>query len=135
MTHRLVLDASAALHVVIRSERAVSMIPHLQVASIVTAPRLYCSEVANGLWKYVKFGELSRGDAVTRLEEALSLIDTFECDESLAVEALGTAVCCQHPVYDALYLTLARRVAGVLMTQDHRLSEVARQSGVECLIF
>ncbi|MFP4563819.1 MAG: hypothetical protein ACLFRY_10990 [Spirochaetia bacterium] len=35
-----------------------------------------------------------------------------------------------QPVYDMLYLTLARRTGSLLLTMDQRLAESARDAGV-----
>jgi predicted nucleic acid-binding protein len=39
-----------------------------------------------------------------------------------------------HPVYDTLYLVLARRNNAVLLTQDRRLAELGRLLDIEVVI-
>lgn len=131
MSQRIVLDASAALHVVTRTQYALPVISKLKAANIVIAPRLFCSEAANALWKYVKFGDLAKEHAVTKLEEALSLIDSFEQDDELVVEALAGAIASGHPVYDFTYLVLARRFVATLVTMDKKMAEVANNAGID----
>jgi predicted nucleic acid-binding protein len=43
------------------------------------------------------------------------------------VEALALACHLDHPVYDCLYLALARREAAVLLTADQKLMALAAQ--------
>lgn len=43
------------------------------------------------------------------------------------MEALALACHLNHPVYDCLYLALARREAALLLTADQRLKRLADQ--------
>jgi predicted nucleic acid-binding protein len=74
----------------------------------VLAPRLFFSEVGNGLWKYVRAGGLSEAEALERLREAKSLVSSTVDDAELIEEALSAAVRFDHPVHDALYAVLGR---------------------------
>ncbi len=131
MIARLVLDASAALHVVTRSQQALPLVEQLKSAHVVIAPKLFCSEVANALWKYVKFGDLTKATAIAQLAEALLLIDSFEQDDNLVVEALSGAVDSSHPVYDFTYLILARRFSATLLTMDKKMAELAKKLAID----
>ena len=53
------------------------------------------------------------------------LVDVIEPDRHLLAEALALACHLDHPVYDCLYLALARREAAVLVTADQRLQQLA----------
>jgi len=103
---RLVLDASAAVRLVIRTESAGELVEHTSAGSVVAAPSLYGSEVANALWKYVKAGSLELETAVERHDEAIALIDDFTAARELATEALSEGVRYRHPVYDLIYAVL-----------------------------
>jgi len=50
------------------------------------------------------------------LSRAAALVDHIEPDRHLRVEALALACHLDPPVYDCLYLALARREAAVLLT-------------------
>jgi predicted nucleic acid-binding protein len=54
-------------------------------------------------------------------------VDHIEPDRHLQVEALALACHSDHPVYDCLYLALARREAAVLLTADQKLMALATQ--------
>lgn len=75
MSERLVLDASAALRIVLGLENADTLLEHVESASVVSAPDLHACEVANALWKYVIAGEIEAREAVGRFDSALHLID------------------------------------------------------------
>ena len=120
----VVLDASAALQVVLRLDDSRPLVDLLRSASTVVAPRLFAVETANALWKYVRAGHLSEKEAVEALRAALSLVTHPVEDADMAVEALSTAARYHHPVYDAMYATLARRLGGAVATRDRRLREL-----------
>ena len=48
-------------------------------------------------------------------------------DRSLQAEALALACHLGHPVYDCLYLVLARREVALLLTADQKLLQLAAQ--------
>ena len=127
---RLVLDASAAVRMVMRAEGADELLESVATATFVSAPSLYASEVANALWKYVKAGNLDAETALERLEESINLIDAFTPDWELTTEALTEAVRFKHPVYDLLYAVLARRTGCAVLTMDERLRRLLGQMGV-----
>ncbi|AYH45476.1 type II toxin-antitoxin system VapC family toxin [Azoarcus sp. DN11] len=124
---RVVLDASAAVNLVMRTERAAAIIEHLERSSLVLAPSLFHSEVGNTLWKYVRAGALDRHAATERYEEAAGLVDSFLPDEELVTEALSAAVRHGHPLYDLLYVILARRHDCKLITEDRKLAALASE--------
>ena len=62
------------------------------------------------------------------LADAADLVDQIEPDRHLQVEALALACHLNHPVYDCLYLALARREAAFLLTADQRLQRLADQA-------
>lgn len=124
---RIVLDASSALHVVLRTDRASHLVAILQKASLVIAPSLFHAEVANTLWKYVRAGEIDQDTALDRYEEAIAIIDAFGNDDELAMDAISAAIRHNHSVYDMLYLALAMRRGCKLLTQDRRLAKLVTQ--------
>ncbi|AGA31751.1 PilT protein domain-containing protein [Thioalkalivibrio nitratireducens DSM 14787] len=122
---RTVLDASAAVHMVMRTERSGEFIDRLETSQMVLAPALFHGEVANTLWKYTRAGVIDKNTALTRLEEALSLVDAFEPDANLATEALSLAILHNHPVYDLIYVVLAMRFGARLLSADGGLLQLA----------
>jgi len=119
---RAVLDASAAVHLVMNGDHAPRLAERLGASAIVTAPSLFCSEVANALWKYVRAGKLSLDLASQRVEECIGLTDSLVPERSLVQEALVAAARQQRSVYDMMYAVLARRSGAAVITMDRPLA-------------
>jgi predicted nucleic acid-binding protein len=96
-------------------------------APLVLAPELMLTEVANALWKLARSDQLKGLDPQLLLADARDLVDRVEPDRHLQVEALALACHLNHPVYDCLYLALARREAATLISSDRRLVVLAGQ--------
>lgn len=132
MISAAVLDASAALNLVLGTESAGAIAKRLEKCHSVMAPDLFPSEVGNGLWKYVRIEVLSVEVALTRLEEAMSLVETIIPASSLCAEALVAAARYGHSVYDMTYAVLARRHGATILTMDRKLTPVLRRMEVGC---
>lgn len=128
----LVLDASAALHLVLDGPRRDAIRTALRAAEATYAPTLYVSEVANGLWKCARAGTIAASSLAGLHETALALVDRLVEVRGLFPEALGLAAELGHPVHDTLYPVLARRMAAQLVSLDRRLGEMARCLGIAC---
>ena len=127
-----VLDASVVLRLITcdpftQDPMSASWAEQLQQASLVLCPELMLTEVANGLWKLQRAGKLGGIDPQLLLVDARDLVDRIEPDRHLQVEALALACHFNHPVYDCVYLALARREAAILLTADQRLQRLADQ--------
>ncbi len=128
-----VLDASAAVAIAMNLPESVKFQPNIDASDIVIAPDLFVAEVSNTIWKYVKAGVMDseQGDCV--LERAMGLVDSFEPGLALYREAYALSVDQLHPVYDALYLVLARRHNGILATLDRRMADLASKLHIRML--
>ena len=104
---RLVLDASAALHAALGLALSSPIFDRIQESVIVLAPGLYCAEVANGLYKYVKAGMMTEEQALDLHDRSIHLVDQLIDEMELAREALAASIRFGHPVYDAFYAVLA----------------------------
>jgi predicted nucleic acid-binding protein len=123
----LVLDASAALRVVLSPADHEVLLADIESASDLLAPQLFAVETANALWKYHRAGRLD-GEAMRRRHvEVLSLVSLWIPDTTLFPEALALADRLDHPVYDCLYLVTARRFDAGLLTADQRLESLFRK--------
>jgi predicted nucleic acid-binding protein len=128
---RAVLDASAAVHLVLNGEHAAALAEHLEKMSVVTAPDLFCPEVMNALWKYVRVGQLTLDLAITRFEQCMGLADDLIPGRTLAPEALAAAARHQRSVYDMMYAVLARRSGAAVITMDRGFGLVLRVMEIE----
>ncbi len=122
-----VLDASAAVRVILGDPAAAAVAEQIREAALVMAPELMLTEVANTLWKLHRAGHLADLDPQQLLAEARDLVDRVEPDRHLQTEALALACHHDHPVYDCLYLALARREAATLISLDRRLQQLAER--------
>lgn len=122
-----VLDASAAMRLILGDPTAAPLAQPLREAALVLAPELMLTEVANTLWKLQRAQQLADLDPQQLLADARDLVDRVEPDRHLQAEALALACHLNHPVYDCLYLALARREAATLISADQRLLRLAEQ--------
>jgi len=120
-----VLDASAAVRLILGDPAAAELEKVIRAAPLVLAPELMLTEVANALWKLQRAKQLAGLDPQQLLADASDLVDRVEPDRHLQAEALALACHLDHPVYDCLYLALARREAATLITADRRLQQLA----------
>jgi predicted nucleic acid-binding protein len=127
MASSCVLDSSAALRLITNDPEGGRFAGVLEDMALVLAPELMLTEVANALWKLQRAGSLNGLDPQLLLGDARDLVDQIEPDRELQVEALALACHLNHPVYDCLYLALARREAATLLSADHRLLTLAAQ--------
>jgi predicted nucleic acid-binding protein len=105
-----VLDATAAVRLILADPAAADLAERVVGAALVLAPELMLSELANTLWK------LQRADRLDNLDP-----------QELLAEARALACHLNHPVYDCLYLALARREAASLISSDRRLNALAER--------
>jgi len=94
---------------------------------------LYKAEVTNVLWKYVKAKLLTKDVALQRLQYCLDLVDEYIDITENNQESLIESIRIEHSVYDVLYLTIARRNGAVLITQDKKLKDIAKEQGIDIL--
>ena len=127
MASSCVLDASAALRQITHEPAAERFALALGQAALVLAPELMLTEVANALWKLQRAGSLRDIDPQLLLADSRDLVDQIEPDRELQVEALALACHFNHPVYDCLYLALARREGAIVLSADQRLLTLAAQ--------
>ncbi|WP_300528976.1 type II toxin-antitoxin system VapC family toxin [Maricaulis sp.] len=90
-----------------------------------SAPTLIVSEVANGLWKYARRGDVSVADCRAALTN-LPTLTVLHSSVGLVGDAIDLAVELDHPVYDCQYLALARQQSVPVLSADKRLLSLAR---------
>jgi predicted nucleic acid-binding protein len=130
----IVIDASAAVGLVFAMPGTENFAASLEQAALVVAPDIFVAEVANAVWKYRKADLVSRERCELVLEQALCLPDRIEPAMDLYVEAFALACRHLHPVYDALYIVLARRNNAVILTLDRRLATLAGSLEIEAIV-
>lgn len=129
----VVLDASAGIEIGLGRDNSLKFKELLEKASKVITSDLYKAEVTNVLWKYVKIKLLTKDVALQRLQYCLNLVDEYIDITENNQESLIESIRIDHSVYDILYLTIARRNGAILMTQDKKLMEIAKEQGIDIL--
>lgn len=119
-----VFDASVAVRAFLRAPG------HKQADAAITryamvAPALIVTEVANAIWKYHRRGDMDRATSLDVIRH-FSVYPELRPDLTLQPEALQIACDYEHPVYDCLYIALARREGLPLISADKRLLALAR---------
>lgn len=126
-----VIDASVAVKWLIPEEGRAEARSFLTGSDALLAPRLMVTEVAAGLSRRARVGQISKPAARRALREWLALIDSggIELADSKALigEALEISLALNHPLPDCLYLALARQSRAVLVTADQPLAKKAAE--------
>jgi len=78
-----------------------------------------------------QFADLSFRDCENRLEQAIALPDNFINEIDIFHEAFKLSCTVNHSVYDMLYLVIARRNNGTLLTMDNKLIKIARKLSID----
>lgn len=132
----LVVDASVVVKWFVPEERRPEARAILVGGEPLCAPALIVGEVATGLSKKVRLGQLPSGAGKLALEgwaEAVrGGVIEFTPDAELMVAAYGLSIELDHQLPDCLYLALARHAQCPLVTADEKMSRKARGlKGVE----
>lgn len=117
----LVVDASVALKWYVTEADSDLADEILRRPINIHAPELLKADLANGLWKNRRKNLI--GDEQSRLaiaNVARAVSNWHACDRFLA-EALRLGVTMNHPIYDFIYLGLARELNVPCVTADRRL--------------
>ena len=119
---RLVVDASVAIKWLVREEYSDDAYLILDGRHELYAPRLLASEVGNALWKKARRGVIERDLAGVLASAVPEIAVQWADDESISPDAVRLAIALDRPVYDCVYLALAHRVNGTLITADDRFA-------------
>ncbi|WP_307973904.1 type II toxin-antitoxin system VapC family toxin [uncultured Parolsenella sp.] len=129
----IVLDACAAVEMSRETETGRKLSSFLYSGERVTAPEYFPAEVGSALSKYVRANLMTPEEAKGRLRSSVALVDDFVPTAGLYEEAFSESLRLEQPIYDLLYLVLARRRSCALFTCDKRLRGLCRRTGVDCV--
>ena len=119
------LDASAVVPWFLQEPDSASARSLLGGNVSLHAPDFMAIEVANALWKRNRRGELE-GDDVVQAIATIAAMGIHWLPTAAAISsATRLALALGHPVYDCLYLTLARSHGLPIATFDDRLRRAA----------
>ncbi len=125
-----VIDASAALGLILAPANYRLLKAALRDADVVLAPELYIVGTVNAAWRYRRAAILSHSEASRLLADCLELPDEYTDLAESAMDSFELA--CQHNLsaYDMTYLALARKRGASLLTTDRKLARLAESVGV-----
>ena len=127
-----VLDASAAIELIRKADKAELIETYLLHSNLIISSDLYKAECANALWKMAKAGMIKQDELSTLLEQCYKLVYSFVNIGENSTESLFEAIRLGHPVYDMLYFTLARRSGAIMLTMDQSLTKLCKENGIDC---
>ena len=117
---RFVIDASVAVKLLVDEHDSDAARELMASGQELHAPRLMASEVANALWRKARLGQIERPDAGAALAWLPDMPVRWTEDETVSADAVRLALALDHSVYDCVYLALAHRVGGMVVTADLR---------------
>jgi predicted nucleic acid-binding protein len=123
----VIVDASVAIKWVSNEELSDQAEALLSTGVDIFAPTLVGAEVGNAIWRKCKAGEMPPHLAKDAIRRIIDAYDHLVDDTSLLIGAVELALELGHPLYDCLYLSLARQRQILVVTADARfLNRVAR---------
>ena len=119
------LDASAVVPWFVQEPDSPSARTLLGGSISLHAPDFMAIEVANALWKRHRRGELHADDVIQAFATVGGMAIQWMSTAQVIPAATRLALDLGHPVYDCLYLTLARSHGLPIATFDDRLRRAA----------
>ena len=128
-----VIDASALIKYVNR-ERGWEQVQDHILAGCATVD-LALKELGNALWKRVMRNELTEEQAIDIMSFILErrMVKAFP-QGPLLREALALSMKMALPIYDCVYVVLAKQLETELITSDRKQAEKAEEVGVASLL-
>jgi predicted nucleic acid-binding protein len=124
-----VIDSSALVKYIVK-EPGWRRIEEFISAGCITVD-LALKELCNALWKRVMRKELDESLATKLMNTILTRrIVRIYPQEPLLVEALKLSINISLPIYDVIYIVLARKLKSELITSDKEQAEKAEELGV-----
>jgi predicted nucleic acid-binding protein len=126
---RIVLDASVAAkwllpppHEPLRDEALQIARGYNEGQYEIFIPDVFWAEIANFLWKAARSSRCTPAEARTALEIIFDYSFQSTSSISLLPGAFDIATLYDRPVYDCLYVALAQKIGGELITADEKLA-------------
>ena len=121
---RVVVDASVAVKWLVAESEEEAATNLIERNDELHAPRLLVSEVANTLRRKAENGDIAPVDAQAA-SAAISLLPLNWADDELDAQlAHRIALELDCPVYNCVYLAMAIRIGGVMVTADKQFANL-----------
>ncbi len=122
-----VIDASVAAKWFFEEELTDKASAIIQSNRPLIAPDLIFAEVCNVAWKRVRQQEISRAHAVAVASALPGMFSLITPSAEILDDALELALKLDQPVYDCLYLSLAKARDVPLVTADAGITRLAKK--------
>ena len=129
----LIADTSVAIKWFMREQQSEIAEAILESGLEIHAPEFMWIEAANGLWKQWRKLLLPQDDVAVSVAKLRGLVDHWHADADLLADASEMSVELAHPVYDCIFLVLARKLKMPLVTADKRLLAISPKGRVVAL--
>jgi predicted nucleic acid-binding protein len=126
----VIVDASVVVKWFFPEPQAAEAQQLLSIAGSLTSPDLLPVEVGGALARRCRRREMRKPEVEASMQDLLLLGIHFTPSSALLTDALAIALAERQPMFDCLYLALARRSGRTLATFDRRLADLARQLGI-----
>ncbi len=129
----IVVDSSALAKYILREENFKAVREYLDDEPY--SLDLALAEASNAVWKhFVLYKKISRNNAALLIKALTTLRDVviFEPLENYLQPAIEIAMSEETTVYDALYIAQAKKLGG-LLTSDEIQGEIARKLGIKVI--
>ena len=120
----LIVDASVALKWLVPESDSATAETIVGKASPLHAPHFLMIETVNACWKNWRKQLIDSSIVLEASSKLTGLIDVWHRDETLMEDAARLAIELQHPIFDCLYLALAKQINLPVVTADQRLLAV-----------
>lgn len=123
----LVIDASVVVKLVVEETGSEAAMAAVSTGEELVAPNFMLIETANALRKKRRAGEITESEARSAFRDILTMpVTRIEESGDLVADALELALALRHPVQDCIYLALALRRNGRVMTADRAFADAVR---------
>lgn len=133
-SRQLVIDASVAIKWLVHEHDSWMAVQLRDAGQALYAPFLLASEIANILWNKARMGEINKESAMRSSNLAMNFPLRWANDVDLLSEAVEISLAIDHPAYDCMYIALANRIRGTLVTADTRLTRAVASTSYETMV-
>ncbi len=135
---RCVPDASVAAKLFVKQDqsaeaRELFSLLETEPEAVFSVPDIFYAEVANALWKYVRWENMPALEAEEGLKRLRKLAITRVGTDAILEDAFRRAVRLKIAVYDACYLAVAQLAEAQIVTADEPLLKAANADGIPAL--
>ena len=93
----------------------------LEQANRIVVPDSLRAELANAIWQWVKYRNVSEAVAYEVLQDAEALIEQVVNSKQVWTRALQLAIEADHPVYNTLFVAAAEALEDRVVTYDEKM--------------